>query len=244
MNIALKVLRHLRIKTRNFWDFELFEKRGIPAIKKEKISKSAAVKWLPEKPVIVDCGAFDGSDSITLSRLTGGIVHAVEADPLLYEKLRYNTRKYKAVRCHNLALSDTDGEGAFYCGQADLVAAGSLLAPGAEMEKSGNINRKVTVKTRKLTSWALENGVGRIDMLWLDMQGSELAMLEASQEFIRTTSVIYTEVSEVAAYRNACSYDQLKLFLEKSNFTLEVEAIPQGWGTGNALFINRSCSGR
>ena len=236
MTLISRVLRHLRIKSRYLWDYEIFEKRGMPEVKQEKISKSVAVKWLPANPVIIDCGAFDGSDSITLARLTGGTVHAIEADPKVYAMMKHNTRKYPRVRCHNLALSDADGEATFFCGQAELVASGSLLTPGVELAETGNISRSVTVKTQKLTTWADANGITRVDMLWLDMQGSELAMLQASQSLVKSVSVIHTEVSRIPAYSNACEYADLRAFLESMGFQLEREAIPDSWSTGNALF--------
>jgi FkbM family methyltransferase len=239
MTMASRILRHLRIKSRYYWDYEVFEKRGIPVVKREKISKSVAVKWLPPNPVIIDCGAFDGSDSITLARLTGGTVHAIEADPQVYAMMKHNTRKYPRVRCHNIALSDADGEATFYCGELDLVDSGSLLTPGAELAETGKMSRSVTVRTQTLATWAGANGITRVDMLWLDMQGSELAMLQASESLVRRTKVIHTEVSRIPAYSNACEYTDLREFLERIGFQLEHEAIPDCWSTGNALFRNR-----
>ena len=238
MTVVSRVLRHLRIKSRYLWDYEIFEKRGMPVVKREKISKSVAVKWLPPNPVIIDCGAFDGSDSITLARLTGGTVHAIDADPQVYATMKHNTRKYPRVQCHNLALSDADGEATFYRGQLDLVDSGSLLTPGTELAETGNMNKSVTVRTQTLATWAEANGVKRVDMLWLDMQGSELAVLQNSEHIVQRAKLIHTEVSNIPAYSNACEYDQLRKFLESNGFRLELEAIPENWSTGNALFVN------
>ncbi|MGV2336631.1 MAG UNVERIFIED_CONTAM: FkbM family methyltransferase [Planctomycetaceae bacterium] len=178
--IIKKLLRHVRIKLRNFVDFEIFEKRAIPPVRFEKISKSLAIRNLPLRPVIVDCGAYDGGDAITLAKLSGGTVHAFEADPEIFELLKHNTRRCASVRCHHLALSDRNGIGNFYCGDGDFNASGSLLEPNPELKKSGLFGKRVSVKLQTLESWMQENLIKQIDMLWLDMQGAELLMLKAS----------------------------------------------------------------
>jgi hypothetical protein len=102
----------------------------IQVVKLEKISKSVAVKWLPANPVIIDSGAFDGSDSITLAPLSRGTAHAIDTDSQVHDTMQQSTRKNPSVRWQNLTLSDAGGEATFYCEQADLVAPDSQLTLG------------------------------------------------------------------------------------------------------------------
>jgi len=219
--------------------YELFEKRGFPAVSGEKISKRLAMRYLPPNPVIVDCGAYDGGDSIVLSRLTGGSVHAFEADPRLFRILTHNTRRYKNVLCHNIALSDTDGTAMFHCCDGKFDAAGSLLSPSQEMVSSGNVVGTVAVKTQTLASWMNEMKIQRVDMLWLDMQGMELRALQASVPALKETQVIHTEVSLTRDYSDACLYQDLRSFLQDVGFDVVCEAIPTGWSSGNVMFARR-----
>jgi FkbM family methyltransferase len=233
------VSNHIRIKARAFLSYELFERRSWPPVIGEKISKRLAVRHLPRNPVIVDCGAYDGGDSIVLSRLTKGTVHAFEADPQIFKKLVHNTRHWRNVICHPLALSDKDGTAKFNCCRGDLAASGSLLIPGDQMLQSGNVSDVVTVSTRTLSTWMSEMCIPKIDMLWLDMQGMELRALQASVSEIKRVSVIHTEVSLTRDYSDACLYRELREFLSENGFDVVCEAIPPGWSSGNVLFVRR-----
>jgi len=237
MNIVKKVAKHLRIKTRNFLNYEIFEKRAIPPVKGEKISKSLAIRHLPPNPVIVDCGAYDGGDSLTLAKLSGGTVHAFEADPEIFALLKHNTRRFPSVRCHHVALSDRDGVGTFHRGMGDLNASGSLLQPNEQLRGSGCFDALATVQLRTLETWMRESKVERIDMLWLDMQGAELSMLLAFESMLSQVRVIHTEVSVGGDYVGACTYSELRRFLERHGLRVVVEAIPNRWSTGNVLFV-------
>jgi FkbM family methyltransferase len=231
------LIRHFKIKTRNFITYQVFEKRAIPPVKQEKISKSLAVRHLPANPVIVDCGAYDGGDALTLAQLSGGTVHAFEADPEIFALLKHNTRRCDSIICHNVALSDKNGTGSFYCGTGDLNASGSLLQPKNELRETGKFQTLATVQLQTLQTWMERNGIDKIDMLWLDMQGAELLMLKASASVLSRVRVIHTEVSVKGDYVGACVYSELKDFLDLQGFRVELEAIPKHWSTGNVLFV-------
>lgn len=233
-----RLFHHCRLKLRNYYKYLIFEKYGIPKIKNENISKSLVIKGLRENPVIIDCGAFDGGDSIELACLTGGTVYAFEANPKLFQQLKHNTRKYPSIKCQDIALSNMDGTAAFHIGTGNFAASSSLLTPNDQSFESSDFP-SIEVKTRKLSTWADENNITHIDLLWLDMQGFELQMLEASADMIKSPMKIYTEVSTEPAYKENCLYDDLRKFLEGRGFRLEIEAIPNGWTCGNALFVPR-----
>jgi FkbM family methyltransferase len=234
-----KLFNHCRIKLRTSYKYLVFEKLGFPKIKNENVSKSLVVKGLRKNPVIVDCGAFDGGDSIELARLTGGTVYAFEANPKLFLQLKHNTRRYPSVKCQDIALSNVDGTANFHLGTGNYSASSSLLQPNEQTFGGGDFTSTVEVKTRKLSTWAKENNISQIDLLWLDMQGFELQMLEASAEMIKRPMRIYTEISTQPAYQGSCLYDDLKIFLEGRGYRLEIEAIPKGWTCGNAFFVPR-----
>lgn len=235
-----KLFNHCRIKLRTSYKYFVFEKFGIPKIKNENVSKSIVTKGLRKNPLIVDCGAFDGGDSIELARLTGGTVYAFEANPKLFLRLKHNTRKYPSVKCLDIALSNVDGTANFHIGTGSYLASSSLLQPNQQTLEGGEFPSTVEVKTRKLSTWANENNIAQIDLLWLDMQGFELQMLEASADMLKSPMRIYTEISTQPAYKGSCLYDDLKKFLEGRGYRLEIEAIPNGWTCGNALFVPRN----
>ena len=67
----------------------LFEKFALPKVMNEKISKIVLKKYLPSSPVIIDCGAHNGADTIELANLfKHSTVHAFEPIERLFNELK------------------------------------------------------------------------------------------------------------------------------------------------------------
>jgi len=236
MGIIQKLLLKLRIE----WKFLLEQKWGL--VKPSDpfaISKSILKKYLPTNPVIVDCGAHIGADSVELARiLPGSRVHAFEPVPSVYSSLKYNTRKYNSITCYPIALSDQNGEMTMYVSSGASNASSSLLAPTAHKDHHPDVlfNETINVQTRTLDRWAEENNIPKVDFLWLDMQGYELQMLKASENILPKVTAVYTEVSMTETYKNACLYDQYKAWMESKGFKEVLAIFPKGADMGNVLF--------
>lgn len=66
----------------------LFERFAFPEVVNEKISKIILKKYLPVNPIIIDCGAHDGADTVELASLfKSGTIHAFEPVEELFNKL-------------------------------------------------------------------------------------------------------------------------------------------------------------
>ena len=220
----------------------LFEHFALPPVVNENISKAILRKYLPRNPVIIDCGAHDGSDSAGLAKqFRNGTVHAFEPVPVLYKRLQHKAATVSNIRCYNLALADQNGILDFYLSEGGSDASSSLLEPKEHLYYHPDtiFSQKITVDAKTLDTWAEENNILKVDLLWLDMQGFELNMLEASKTIIDTVSVIHTEVSLVETYKGVALFKDFRVFLESKGFVLIIEAIPQGWNMGNALFVRK-----
>ncbi|MBS1596764.1 MAG: FkbM family methyltransferase [Bacteroidetes bacterium] len=237
----MAITEKIRIKLNAIKNFYLFQKAGLPTIQYDKISKSVLKKYLPANPVTIDCGAHDGTDSVELSRIIGGTIHAFEPVSEIFQRLKKNTVAYKSIHCYQFALSDNNGVGLFYVSEGNSDASSSLLEPKEHLvdHPDTRFNKKIEVPMLTLDDWAKQNNISKIDMLWLDMQGFELNMLKASQKMLSTVKVIHTEVSLKETYKDVPQYQEYRTFLESKGFYLVVEAIPSGWDMGNALFARK-----
>lgn len=218
----------------------LFEKYAIPKVKNEKISKIILKDYLPIKPVIIDCGAHDGSDSIELAEIfKSATIHAFEPVELLYAKLKKNIEPYGNIYSYKIALADSNGTMNFFLSEGASDASSSLLKPAEHINDHPDtfFVKAVEVPTRTLDTWAKENNIIKVDMLWLDMQGFELRMLKGSHNILDSVSVIHTEVSTKETYEHVGQYAEYRKFLESKGFKVMVEAIPKGWDMGNVLFV-------
>jgi FkbM family methyltransferase len=231
----------LIIKTKSLKDYYIFQKGGIPQKKNEHISKSILKKYLPQMPVIIDCGAHDGADSIELARILKGQIHSFEPVKEIFTRLKKKTEPFSNIHCYNLALSDQTGIQHFYVSEGVSDASSSLLEPQDHLldHPDTYFNKKIEVEALTLDEWARRNNIAKVDLLWLDMQGFELNMLKASDTVLKTVSLIHTEVSTKETYKGVSVYSDYRKFLESKGFSVIMEAIPTGWDMGNVLFQRR-----
>lgn len=110
-------------KIKYYYKKILFQKFSIPTVINDNISKRILKKYLPKNPVIIDCGAHYGGDSIELATILKGEVHSFEPVKSLYEILLSNTKNYPNISCYNVAFSDTTGKSNFYVSEGKSDAS-------------------------------------------------------------------------------------------------------------------------
>jgi len=206
-----------------------------------EIPKHFLIPYLPSNPIILDCGAHIGVDTVDLAAIFGSTVHAIEAVPTLYEQLVQNTERIVNVKSYNVALSDVNEKIRMFVSSGSSDASSSILKPKSHLTDHPDVlfDKSIEVDAYTLDEWCRINGISKIDMLWLDMQGAEQKMLEASNEILKTVSVIHSEVSTRETYEGVKPYREYKAFLESRGFKVIREAIPKGWDMGNVVFYKK-----
>jgi FkbM family methyltransferase len=208
----------------------------------ENIPKKFLRKVYPNCKAIIDCGAHMGADSIELARFfPKATIYAFEPVPHLFKQLKHNTRRFANIKCFELALSSENCKMEMHVSSGGSDASSSLLSPKDHLTDHPDtfFRQKVEVTCITLDSWAEANKIDKIDLLWLDMQGFELSMLQASKNILGTVSVIHSEVNTKETYVGAGLYPELKAFLANKGFKVRIEALPQGWDMGNVLFVKQ-----
>jgi FkbM family methyltransferase len=209
-------------------------------VKSETINKNYIRRFLPSNPVIIDAGAHVGGDSIEMCRLyKGATIHAFEPVPHIYKLLKHNVRKYSRIHCHTVALSNQNGTQSMHVSSGASDGSSSLLEPKEHLADHPDVffNETITVTTQTLDTWAAQQQIKQVDLLWLDMQGYELEVLKASNIILPAVKVVHMEVSMRSTYENVPLYDEVKAWMQSKGFKVEVEAIPNGWDMGNVLFV-------
>lgn len=202
--------------------------------------------YLPSSPIIVEAGAYKGKETVKLAtHLPQSMVHAFEPVPEIFEQLKTNTAHLPNIRCYPIALSNKTGTMAMHLSEhpdrPGITSQGnSLLAPKERLALSPLIfPRTIKVPTFTLDDWARQNNIDHVDLLWLDLQGYELAVMQSSPKIFSTVQIILTEVEFTQAYEGQPQYPQVRAWLESQGFTMIGKDFPDNptWFFGNALFI-------
>jgi FkbM family methyltransferase len=205
----------------------------------QKISKEYIASLLPTNPIVLEAGARFGKDTKRMSALwPHGHIHTFEPVPALFNQLHEATKELKNVTCYNMAIADSNGSLPFHVSGGQSDACSSLLAPHTCVQERPLITfeQTIVVPVTTLDTWAQKENVGRIDFLWLDLQGAELRALQGAQQILKSVQVILVEVNLTERYKDAPLYDDVKQFLTAHGFKLDQEALHhQTWG--DALFI-------
>ena len=128
----------------------------------------------------IDVGANKGDFTLLAARIVGdsGRVISIEPEPDNHSILRRSIELngYTNVRVMHLALSDRDGTATLQIGS---TSGAHTLSP----EFSGT--RTVEVPTRTLDGVVAEQQLASVDMIKIDVQGLELAVLRGAAETLR-----------------------------------------------------------
>ena len=187
-----------------------------------------AASYLPENPKILEGGAYLGKNSVKLAKIwPKAQIYSFEPVPELAEKTKTNTRTFPNIHVYELALSDKNGTATMYL--SELVAkpdqtyqSSSLFAPSEFLRKAPRIQYKkqINVPTTTIDAWAKKNSVDHIDLLYLDIQGAELAAMKGAPEIMKTVQVVLAEIEFVEVYTGQPLYGEVRSWLEEQGFRM------------------------
>lgn len=206
-------------------------------------------QYVPDNPVIVEAGCFDGGDTLKLATFwPQSAIHAFEPVPEIFAMLVNNTQHCANIYQYNYALSTHSGVAQLYLSSKPTAPdepfrAASLLKPKERLHWSNvTYPQRIDVKTITLDQWAQQQQINHIDFLWLDVQGYALPILQASPQMLQTMRVLYVEVEFVEAYEGQHQYQDVKAWLESHGFTMIARDFDDkpNWFFGNAVFINQN----
>lgn len=215
-------------------------------------------EYLPSNPIIIEAGAYNGADTLRMITLwPSSTIYAFEPVPAYFDILSKNTSKFSNIQRFQLALGEKIEQSVFYLAShattGDLWPSGSLLKPKEHLNYANYVkfDKKIVVEKTTLDAWVKNQGIDRVDFMWLDMQGYELPALMAGCNILKSVKVVYTEVEFVEAYKKQFLYRDVKSFLEKQGFSLVAQDFDDneivtkkgnGRWYGNVMFVRNKNS--
>jgi FkbM family methyltransferase len=169
----------------------------------------------------------------------------IEALPEAFERLRLTLAASSTHLAINALCADDDGKETLFHVASNEGQSSSMLEFGWHAREHPDVE---FVRTQRLVSRRLDTVVDEVctavpqmdvrllDCLVLDVQGSELCVLQGAHRCLLRASYVYTEVNEGGLYRGDCSLDDMIAFLRLYGFRLKNLAINRHrWG--DALFV-------
>ncbi|MFC1850233.1 FkbM family methyltransferase [candidate division CSSED10-310 bacterium] len=135
--------------------------------------------------VFIDVGANMGYYSLLAAKLVGqaGQVHSFEPNPRMFQELTYNVELngFSNISLNSQALADKPGQARlsrYDKGEEVYCSLSNSSYPGAEIIGYDD----VSVQT--LDNYINKNGIDKVDLIKIDVEGAELMVLQGAQNLL------------------------------------------------------------
>lgn len=192
----------------------------------ERAERIFYLEYLREGMTVFDAGANVGDLTLLFSRFVGeaGSVHAFEPCGAAFERLSAIGRaaSLRNVRLNRLALAGEEGAVRLHVYDDDYLSwTSQALRP---LENYGiNVKPQATedVPATTVDLYCERNGVARIDLLKIDVEGAELQVLMGARRMLREKLVrcVTFEFGQTT-FDMGNTPDQIESFLEEAGYEL------------------------
>lgn len=189
---------------------------------------------------IVECGSRDGKDAVELFKAYNPqVIYSFEANPESVPVCEQNVNGYN-IKIIPKAVSNMDGRMIFYPVDMERsrdknIGASSLLM---FREQGDLIQKEIEVPSIRLDTFMAEQNIGRVDLLCMDLQGTEYLALEGLGTRLKDVRYIIMEVFFRSAYHGDKLFKEVRMWLEDRDFQFRILDSHTGWFR-NALFANK-----
>ena len=178
-----------------------------------------------EVRIICEVGSRDGLDAIYLSALLDSQVYCFECDPINFEITKQNLNKFSSeIELFNYALGNECGQVSFYSidplrysnrGASSLFRIDFSDRPVTDPDfGKTDIQNECVVEMRRFDSLGLVTP----DLVVMDVEGSELMVLEGFAEHLHGVKYIVTECAVSPGTSGRASFSSIREHLKTFGF--------------------------
>ena len=193
----------------------------------EPASWDAILPYLNGDAVFVDVGAHIGYYSLKAAAVLGsrGRVIAVEPNPPTVKKLQANISASSASQVHVYPVACSDRESTLVLYSAPRANTGQTSLSRANAGQEGAIAAEFRVPARPLDAIVLDDGVQRVDVIKIDVEGAETLVLRGAQWTLdRFHPVVIVELIEKQLQAMGTSSAELRGLLAAHGYAAHGEA--------------------
>lgn len=147
------------------------------------------------------CGANIGEEAEAYDKAGIKKVIWIEANPVIFEVLKENIKKYPGHTAHNVCVSDVDDKDVTFHISNNGGQSSSFLELGTHAKNHPTVKyvRDIQLKTKRIDSLGLD--LSGVDYLSADLQGCELLALKGMGDLLKQFKWLYLEVNKEYVYR-------------------------------------------
>ena len=178
-----------------------------------RLLRDLAERWRGREVTVVDVGAHTGEYALSARAAFGpdATLHCFEPQPQTFDLLERRLRAQPRTSCYPVALGERSGAARLFSEDASSVFTSfyedAFGAPGHE------ITRVDEVEVRTLDEVAGEVGIDAIDLLKVDVEGHELAVLKGARGLLGAGAIgaVQFEFGERSLYARTFLRDFFEL---------------------------------
>ena len=130
---------------------------------------------------IFDVGANEGQTALSLQKnFPRARIHSFEPVATTFNALMRNVANSANISCHQMAMGSACGAAKMATGPNSLV---NRLAP--EQTSSGDGQLMESVQMETIDGFCRRHDIGHVDILKIDVEGAELAVIEGATQMLR-----------------------------------------------------------
>ncbi len=191
----------------------------------ESVERIFYLEYLREGMTVFDVGANIGELTLIFSRfVNNGKVHAFEASKAAFRKLETicRTAKRRNTILNYLALADKKGSIHLYIYDDNYLAFNTQAV--REIEEYGLPVEPVGIEEVSATTiddYCEENGIEQIDLLKIDVEGSELQVMKGAEKMLQSKRIkCMTFEFGQTTLDMGIKPEEIKDYLKKMNYSI------------------------
>lgn len=169
-----------------------------------------------ETPTIIEAGAFDGKDSCNMKKKWPNSTHyAFEPTNQYYDIAKSNTYHLDNYSLFKQALYSKEMQMSIHQPHGKMLSGSKIQSNHDKTGKKAN-----EIEFFQLDTFVKRNNIKKIDLLFLDTEGTENHVLQGAKETLKIVDVIYIELNFFKR-EGWAHFNEINAILNNHNFKLQ-----------------------